>query len=336
MPDTANLTAVLDRYFPGVSWEVLCQHRGLSGAVVWQVEVLGQSYAVRRWQTGWGGSQQLLWIHALQQQIQAAGVDFVPVPLTTIQGLTTVGQDSQAWEVSPWMPGEAIKGVFTEPQLAAAATALAEVHLATQECQTWEERNATSQTLENRTKQLRELLVESLADSLSSNLGLMDQTRLLAKWLQPAAENTLGLLKGSEEWNLPTQPVLRDVRRDHLLFTGDEITGLIDFGAVTIETATIDLARMLGESAKNDRELWRLGMKSYMAKRRLLNEERQAIPLIDASGTVLACGNWLRWIAEGKVSHLENHQIADRLADLLFRLEPLAHNDLPASHAIID
>lgn len=39
-----------------------------------------------------------------------------------------------------------------------------------------------------------------------------------------------------------------DVHRDHVLYSGDEVTGLIDYGAVKLDSPAVDLARLFGEN----------------------------------------------------------------------------------------
>jgi Ser/Thr protein kinase RdoA (MazF antagonist) len=45
---------------------------------------------------------------------------------------------------------------------------------------------------------------------------------------------------------VPLQPALRDILDEHVLFVGDQVTGIIDFGAMRIESVAGDIARLLG------------------------------------------------------------------------------------------
>jgi homoserine kinase type II len=98
------------------------------------------------------------------------------------------------------------------------------------------------------------------------------------------------------------QPCLRDIRPDHLLFQGNRVTGLIDFGAMRYETVAADLARLLSEWVEDDR--WARGeaLAAYSSIRRLDDSEGSLIEAFDASAALLGGGHWIRWhFLEGRV-----------------------------------
>src|SRR5262249_1201866 len=53
------------------------------------------------------------------------------------------------------------------------------------------------------------------------------------------------------------QMCLCDIWHDHLLFEGERLAGLIDFGSVKLDHVAADLARMLGSLVQDDLELRR-------------------------------------------------------------------------------
>ena len=55
------------------------------------------------------------------------------------------------------------------------------------------------------------------------------------------------------------QPCLRDARPEHFLFDGDQLSGLVDFGAMAVDSVVGDLARLIGEWLDDDRPAYRLG-----------------------------------------------------------------------------
>src|SRR5205085_7730253 len=62
---------------------------------------------------------------------------------------------------------------------------------------------------------------------------------------------------------LALQPAIRDVHHEHVLFTGDQVTGLIDFGALRIDTPLTDVARLVGSLVGDDAEARRIALDAY-------------------------------------------------------------------------
>jgi homoserine kinase type II len=92
------------------------------------------------------------------------------------------------------------------------------------------------------------------------------------------------------------QPCLRDVWHDHILFTGEQVTGMIDFGAMDIDTPACDVARLLGGLVGDDVTQRQIGLSAYDSVRPLSANELQAVTAFDTSIIVLGGCNWIRWI----------------------------------------
>ena len=91
-------------------------------------------------------------------------------------------------------------------------------------------------------------------------------------------------------------PCLRDVWHENVLFLGDEVSGLIDFGALRPENVAADVARLLGSMAEDDPQQWREGLAAYESVRPLAETEATLLHAFDASGVLLGGMNWLTWI----------------------------------------
>jgi homoserine kinase type II len=91
------------------------------------------------------------------------------------------------------------------------------------------------------------------------------------------------------------QPCLRDARPEHLLFTGDRVTGLVDFGAMAIESVAADLSRLLGEWVGPDRSARAEGLAAYASVRPLDPIELALIEDFEDSAALLGAGHWVRW-----------------------------------------
>jgi homoserine kinase type II len=117
------------------------------------------------------------------------------------------------------------------------------------------------------------------------------------------------------------QPCLRDLWHDHLLFEGDRLTGLIDYGAVKADHVTADLARMLGSLVGDDQGGWEGGLRAYRRVRGLTDNEEQLAHMIDRTSTILGVVNWLRWVYHEGRSYEDLSAVVRRLESLLNRVE---------------
>jgi homoserine kinase type II len=91
------------------------------------------------------------------------------------------------------------------------------------------------------------------------------------------------------------QPVLRDPRPEHFLFEGDRLTGLVDFGAMGVDSPSVDLARLLNEWAGADPFARAEALDAYGAIRPLDSTEAARIEVFAESAAWLGPARWIRW-----------------------------------------
>jgi homoserine kinase type II len=123
---------------------------------------------------------------------------------------------------------------------------------------------------------------------------------------------------------VPVQPCLCDVWHDHVLFEGDKVTGLVDYGSVKIDHVAVDLARLLGSLIGDDQDMQILGLEAYRLVRPLSPEETALVQVLDETGTVLGGVTWLRWLYQENRHYESRDSVARRLASLVGRMEHLA------------
>jgi homoserine kinase type II len=230
--------------------------------------------------------------------------------------------------LTPWLPGVADyeKSPRVE-RLRAAMAALAQFHISVSNFPLTANLRfaAVPPAIAMRLARLRDLKsggIEALARSINDSIWptLAPLTRQFVAELPRAVPRAISQLAPLADAQLTRQPCIRDVWHDHVLFDGDRVTGLIDFGAVQIDTPATDIARLLGSLAADDPNGWRAGLAAYSAVRQLSELELQAIPALDAGSTILAGCNWIRWIYVDGRQFDNSHQITDRFARLLKRL----------------
>ncbi len=82
--------------------------------------------------------------------------------------------------------------------------------------------------------------------------------------LQLHGPHLLGELRLASQVAVVLHPVLRrDLWSDHLLFSGTEVSGIIDYGALRVDEPAADLARLLGSLHPFDVEVRSKAVQSY-------------------------------------------------------------------------
>jgi Ser/Thr protein kinase RdoA (MazF antagonist) len=264
-------------------------------------------------------------IHELQRIGRAAGVPFVPDVIAANTRQTTVDCHGRTWDVTTWMPGRA--DFETDPnraRLANACAALAQLHAA------WTGRAtapAPCPAVQRRLVRLREcdgLLQSGWRPAFSA---CDDHT--LRYWGERAYACLPRFLEPSRQalavWAsiaVPIQPCLCDVWHDHVLFEGDRISGIVDYGSVKPDNVAVDLARLLGSLIGDDDRLRAVGLDAYRAAGGALPPRAdELIAALDRTGTVLGAANWLRWLFLERRMYEDLSQVARRLRALVERME---------------
>ncbi|NIP84469.1 MAG: phosphotransferase [Planctomycetales bacterium] len=302
---------------------------GFSGARFWRLETDLGPLCLRRWPPQHPDAARLAFIHQVLQHVHRQGFLVVPLPWVTsgTSDQTFVSQEGFLWELTCWLPGRADYHQRPSRQrLAAAMQALAGFHQAAADFLTAVPPRGPSPQILARMEMVArwrsgdlERLVASLGGGTWPELEPLAE-RIVARF-QAAGGALSARLQAAAEVAVPQQPCIRDVWDRHVLFQDDVVTGLIDFGAMQIDTVSTDIARLLGSLAADNPGDWQAGLDAYQQLRPLAPEEQQLIGVFDSSIVLLAGLNWLRWI------YLENRQFPDkqavfsRITTILARLE---------------
>ena len=295
----------------------LGQGSSFSGAGLWRAEHHDAIYVLRVWPAT-ATPQRLDEIIRLQRSIAVANLPVAaPLALAAAPGkfvLARVSTDAQPafWTLSPWLAGAADYWTYPRPaKLKAALRTLADLHHAAASVDIADchgrPRTARSPALSKRTERLAALQAGDLAE-LKSHVarGPASLTRELAFHALAHSERALPRLgHESHRWreeSLPLQWVLRDVWHDHILFTEDRVTGVLDFGAAAVDSPAGDVARLLGSLVGDDEAAWQLGLEAYASRRQLSPDELAAARFFDASGTLLSAMNWVHWLYRDSTS----------------------------------
>lgn len=301
---------------------------GFSGARVWQVATSDGRYCVRAWPRSLTDSARLHWIHAQLALLASAGDVPVPVPLVTHDQQTWVRWGDRFWEVAPWLPGQAdYRSAPHAAKLESALRAAGRLHYAA-ESGTPAPQMGRSPTLAMRLDMFRRVdenilnrIERELAQPRWSLLAL--RARRIVDGYRKSAEQAARVVEAVQNEVVPLQVCHGDLWHEHVLFVGDEVSGILDFGAMKFDSPVSDLARLLGSLAGDDAQAWHIGLAAYQQVRPLCASELRLLTAFDVSAVVLSGLNWLTWLILEHRQFERMTRVYERLDEILERLDGL-------------
>jgi len=133
----------------------------------------------------------------------------------------------------------------------------------------------------------------------------------------------LGQLEQAAQVEVPQQVCLRDIWHDHILFSEDRVSGIIDFGALAWDTVAMDVARLLGSLTVDYGEYWQRGLAAYHEAHALGENELLLVQAFDRSTVLMSGLNWMDWIFRQNRVFDDGSAILARMDHILARLENL-------------
>lgn len=309
--------------------ESLSSAGGFSGARFWRVHTPAGVFCLRRWPREHPDRPQLEFIQAVLWHVHQEGFRLTPLPLETRTHAGFVCEAGHLWELTPWLPGEADYQRASSPRkLRAAAGALADFHRAAATFPLPHRGPATAPGLRSRLERLdgwTEPRLAQLAAAIDSGdwPELAERARRLLPLFARAAEVVVDALRQAAPILAPLEPCIRDIWHDHVLFLGDEVSGIIDFGAMRVDSVATDIARLLGSLCGDDSSAWLEGLNAYDSIRPLSSGEALLVTAFDRSNILLSGMSWLEWIYLEERQFENRAAICERLDVNLARLEHL-------------
>jgi Ser/Thr protein kinase RdoA (MazF antagonist) len=333
LPDTDPRT-VLSAYpaaFQPQAIEPLGSAGGFSGASFWRATTAAGPLCLRRWPAEHPSRERLTFIHAVLRHVHQQGLAFIPAPLETGTGQTFVSHAGHFWELTQWLAGTAgFHTAHSDQKLAAAMRALAQFHTAAATFPAASPQHESSPGLQERLARINELLqsgCHQIAAAITPHFWseLEPRARRLLTLFANRAPAVLARVESAARVAVPMQPCIRDVWHDHVLFTGDAVSGIIDFGALRVESVAADIARLLGSLIGDNIDAWHHGLAAYRAVRPLSPDEQSLVRVFDESAVLLSGMNWLDWLYVQHRHFDDRPRILARLDETLTRLE---HNKM--------
>lgn len=311
---------------------------GLSGAKVWQVMGNGQVYCLRQWPKPHPSLSKLTEIHRCIVYACSKGLETVPAIIRPRTGLpiqfesrlgeSFIEAEGWFWELSHWLLGKA--DYWTQPseeRLRSACGALGQLHAVWRDLAPPGDVKAIGLQLAPaimdriwRLQALTPSAVVELERALSrySHEEWGRDAEEILRQIEPLKPTFLSDLTYWSKYTFPCQYVMRDIWHDHVLFQGEKCSGLIDYGAVRIDTVATDLVRMLGSLTKSSPNMdWQLGLDAYQQQNRLGENELAILSPLYRSSVLLSGVQWIRWLAVDELQFPGKETfVKQRLAEL--------------------
>ena len=295
---------------------------GFSGSEIWRIDSpLRGTFCLKRWPRQFQDQSRIEWIHKVLIFASINGCPEIAKPINTRSQKSFHYQYETIWEMTAWADGEVISpNSLNEKQVESAIETLARFHQATA-------RYFFNFAPSNKIVEVRDQLL-----GLPVTLAAIDQHKnelasylRQEQWLEFKTQSP-GLALDIARFLLPfsstvfpVQPVIRDMRPDHLFFTENRVTGLVDFGAMKVDTVACDLSRLLGGLFEDDAHRFQKSINDYSNHRQIFPHEREVILPLNHASVVLGIANWLKWIAVDKIRFYSPNDVGARINSLMRR-----------------
>ena len=301
--------------FRSLSW-----HRvepGLSGAEVWRGEAGGRAlYALKAWPDGFSGSR-LQQIHFWMSR--AAHLPFVPDVIRAGGGSSVVAAAGRLWDATRWMTGSQ-REFPSAAEIEAACAAVARLHAVWRTGQ-----RGPSAGIRNRLQLLRDWLAapEATLRALAHLIQPGVPQGHAASILNRVVPKAINSLEPWEHASLELQPCVRDLRGEHVLFEDHGVSGIIDYGAMAEDHPALDLARLLGDFAWDNRFHFTVGLSSYRQSGGVLDTPDQFVVELARASLAGSAVMWLRRLSRPGARSILNERVRARFILLIERIERL-------------
>lgn len=309
---------------------------GFSDAIVIDLQSTTGRFALRGWPANNWPLARVAERHRWLRHLHQAGIP-VAVPLIMPKTLETILQiDDFAWQLEPWLPGiAATSQKMTPARWQSLMSGLARMHISSAGYHPmpagagwFSSSYGPSPAIAERQHIIagwtpRKLMQARDQLSQQANAFTTLANEILAGFLRHSQRIAIELTR-FESVSVSLFPCFRDLWSEHVLFSGDAVTGFIDPTAARMEHVSSDLSRLLASLLGDDLPGWQAALRDYEAVRPLTESDHQLIRLLDRSSVLLSGMTWIeRWCAD-EITPEQLDSIRHRLQKLSVRLRALS------------
>jgi homoserine kinase type II len=313
-----------------IRFEPMRDH-GLSRARVYRLDTSQGIYALKQWPIS-SALERIDQIHRFQRYLADAGISLVPTLLPWPGGQFILEEDHVHWEISQWKKGRPVDGlgVISDEQLIECAEAIAALHTRSL---AYGVRRQVPPGVQDRCKKLSDFRDSSQEDILQAvaewedNSSGSEYQSLLRDIYNSAARLAPAILPAVQR--LAEEPqtcfwIIRDLWREHFLFMGNRLSGIIDFGAARIDWPIFDLVRALGTMMIDLDPRWKMAIDCYNMSTLAPRADLENVRLLHRASNIVAAIHWLQWLASGEVSLMDRAgRPMERLREIRLQLKDI-------------
>lgn len=279
------------------------------------------------------------WVHRLMGHLRDAGLATVPAVHAVLDGswmhadCPTLATDGSGtlWELVAFVPGKP-RPHPTDAEVMQAVAGLARLHAVAAEMPGDGPRVEASPGVARRIMQAHQILAEpwhAIAPPPTA-APLRERLDQAVEIFEAAAGRQALRQVASTRPLLPvtTQPVLRDVWCDHVLYAADgRLAGFIDYHAAARDTPATDLARLLGSwdvpsaaATPPWPDRWRTAIDGYAALHPAAGVTGSFVAWLHATGVICGLDNWFRWLITERRTFADTNRVLGRVDRLVAQL----------------
>ncbi len=307
-----------DQPVDSLAVQSLGNNGGFSGSQLFRVATHSGSLLLRKLpRTGNPYGKRQIWIHQVIEHCFQNGCWFLACPEKSVAGATLVNFNDSLWQAERWIEGEAsYESNPSNSKLDSIFGSLTQFHEISSKFSSKlgpvpAVRNRISrlhQLADIRSEEIRQSLQVRPAPLKARLFPLAIQVcELFHRFRDPVAHD----LNQLSDQNLRLVPCFRDIWHDHLLFEGEKLNGIVDYGALDIDHPATDISRLSVSLASDDPSSFPNAYEAYRRHANLSDLEVELGFTLNRANILMSSMNWIDWIYRQERT-FDSHELIEK------------------------